>query len=125
MKYLKSEIENPTQEHSISKNDHDLEGNASLVNDNDEIFFDETRILKAVNDFNKSKYMYEEAVNPDEFFLPYVWTNIVSYLLLSVFTYSFLSVDTNNSRVVVETTEYSPFLEFLLLVFSKAVYLSI
>jgi hypothetical protein len=101
MKYLKSEIENPQED--STKND-DLEGNLSInTNENDEkIYFDEARIMKAVHDFNKSKYMYEEAANPDEFFLPYVWTNIVSYchdlLLCSCYPSSFpFPVDTDDS----------------------------
>ena len=40
--------------------------------------FDEDSMNQVIIEFNKSKYLYEETENPDEFFLPYIWTNIVS-----------------------------------------------
>jgi hypothetical protein len=46
----------------------------------DRLQYQEEKIQKFIKDFYKSKYLYEEAENPDEFFLPYIWTNIVSTL---------------------------------------------
>jgi hypothetical protein len=74
MKYLEEEINNPVIDETSKK---DLEENE--VDDMDVgLEFDEDSMNQAIIEFNKSKYLYEETENPDEFFLPYIWTNIVS-----------------------------------------------
>lgn len=73
MKYLEEEINNPVIDETSKK---DLEENE--VEDMDVgLEFDEDSMNQAIIEFNKSKYLYEETENPDEFFLPYIWTNII------------------------------------------------
>ena len=33
---------------------------------------------RLISNFRKVKFLYEETENPDEFFLPYIWTTVVS-----------------------------------------------
>ena len=74
MKYLEEEINNRVIDKTTKK---DLEENE--MEDMDiGLEFDEDSMNQAIIEFNKSKYLYEETENPDEFFLPYLLTNIVS-----------------------------------------------
>jgi hypothetical protein len=90
MEVLKQEIiryQCPVQ--MSSDNVIDIEGNKFEESENElenKIVFSEEKIKLAVHEFYRSKYLYEEAENPDEFFLPYIWSNIVSYIYLSPFS---------------------------------------
>lgn len=65
-----------TSTEPIDLENRDLaEGEADLF-----LHYDESQIDSALKEFLKTKYLYEEAENPEEFFLPYVWTNIVSVI---------------------------------------------
>lgn len=56
---------------------------------------------------HRMKYLYKESENPDEFFLPYIWNNVVSHYVLYVVAKKSLillfSIDCIISRDVMAT----------------------
>ena len=78
MKALISEIQNTTTSPEIPSSAMDIEKNTSKDHPNLFLQYNDNMIERALHEFSKSRYLYEETDSPDEFFLPYIWTNIVS-----------------------------------------------